>query len=302
MLDVSFGHKIFYRTYGNPKGIPIVFIHGGPGGRSLPSHEVFFDPEKWFVIFYDQRGCGKSEPFASIKNNNTALLVDDLEVLRKKLNIEKWVVFGGSWGSTLALYYGICFPDRCLGFLLRGIFLGTISEINWFLLGMRKFFPEAHTKFLKGLKFSENIIPKPSEIFLRAKKLIYDKDPSIYIPAAEAWSSYESSCSTIEYSNRSMTGASALSLAKIEIHYFENNCFLKTDEIIRKIYKLKDHPVFIIQGRHDVICPPFTAIKLNTNLENSFLTIVENTGHSAFEEENISAIKRELIKLYNFIN
>ena len=297
MLEVSHGHKINFQTLGNPEGIPLVFLHGGPGGRYLENHKAFFDLNDWFVIFYDQRGCGNSLPFASVENNNTRLLVEDLNSLRKKLNIEKWVLFGGSWGSTLALYYGILFPQHCMGFVLRGIFLGTKSEVNWFLSGMRKFYPEAHKKFLKSLNFNENALPNSSEILLRAKKLIFDSDPEIHLPAAEAWASYESSCSTLEYSLRRLNGSNALSLARIEIHYFLNNCFFKKNEILNNVKNISKIDTYIIQGRHDVICPPSTAYKLNEKIEKSEIIISENSGHSAFEEGNLYSIKTALTNL-----
>ena len=147
-LDVGNGHKIYYEQYGNPNGKPVLFLHGGPGAGFSNSHKAFFDPKIFRVIFFDQRGSGKSIPYAETKNNNTESLISDIERLRVFLKIDNWYIFGGSWGSTLALLYGIYFPQRCLGFILRGVFLGTIDEINWFLYDIRKFFPEAYEKFI----------------------------------------------------------------------------------------------------------------------------------------------------------
>ena len=147
-LEVGDGHRIYYEQYGNPNGIPILFLHGGPGAGFSNSHKSFFDPKAFRVIFFDQRGSGRSVPYAEIKNNNTDSLILDIDKLRKSLNIKQWYLFGGSWGSTLAIMYGIKFPEKCLGFILRGIFLGSVSEIDWFLYDINKFFPEAYYKFI----------------------------------------------------------------------------------------------------------------------------------------------------------
>ena len=201
-------------------------------------------------------------------------------------------MFGGSWGSTLALYYAINYPERCLGLVLRGVFLGTRKEIDWFLCGMQKFYPEAHQLFLNGLNFSISENPTSDEILKRSYELIFKNNAKVSQKAANAWAKYEMSCSTLDYKEREMSGGSALSLAKIELHYFLNNCFLKDNEILNNVNKIKNIPINIIQGRHDTICPPFTALKLRNKLTNSKLIMVENAGHSAFE----TGIKNALIK------
>ena len=152
-ITTADGHQIYFEVKGNTSGTPVVFLHGGPGARVVPAHYDFFNPKLFFSILFDQRGCGKSKPFCELKNNNIQNLILDMERLREKLGLQKWILFGGSWGSTLALYYAINYPERCLGLVLRGIFLGTKIEIDWFLCGMRKFYPEAHKLFLKGLNF-----------------------------------------------------------------------------------------------------------------------------------------------------
>ena len=296
-LKLSHGHEMFWEISGNINGTPVVFIHGGPGARSMSIHHEFFDSNFWKAIFYDQRGCGKSKPSIDIENNNTELLIEDLEKLRKHLKIDKWLLFGGSWGSTLALCYAIKYPEKCLGLLLRGIFLGTKSEIDWFLCEMGRFFPEAYRKFLSAFGFSIKNKPSAEEILVKAYSRLFDEDPTVHQPAAEAWASYEISCATIEYEHRRMTGHSALSISRIEAHYFKNNCFLKPDYIMKNIEKLKDLPITIIQGRHDVICPPFSAFELKENLNACELMIVDNSGHSAFE----SGIKKALISSLNDI-
>ena len=291
-IITSDGHEIYFEVKGNSSSTPVVFLHGGPGARVVPAHYDFFNPKLFFSILFDQRGCGKSKPFCELKNNNIQNLILDMERIREKLGLKKWILFGGSWGSTLALYYAINYPERCLGLVLRGVFLGTRNEIDWFLCGMRKFYPEAHKLLLKGLNFSELEQPTSDEILKRGSELIFSKNEEVSQKAANAWAKYEMSCSTIDYREREMSGSSALSLAKIELHYFLNNCFLKDNEILNNVNKIKNIPINIIQGRHDTICPPFTALKLRNKLTNSKLIMVENAGHSAFE----TGIKNALIK------
>ena len=291
-INTSDGHLIHFEVRGVPSGTPVVFLHGGPGARIVQAHYDFFNPSHFFSILFDQRGCGKSKPFCELKNNNIQNLILDMESLREKLGLQKWILFGGSWGSTLALYYAINYPERCLGLVLRGVFLGTRTEIDWFLCGMRKFYPEAHKLFLNGLNFSELVDPTADEILKRGSELIFSNNEEVSQKAANAWAKYEMSCSTLDYREREMSGSSALSLAKIELHYFLNNCFLKDNEILDNVKKIKNIPINIIQGRHDTICPPFTALKLRNKLTNSKLIMVENAGHSAFE----TGIKNALIK------
>jgi len=291
-IITSDGHEIYFEVKGNSSSTPVVFLHGGPGARVVPAHYDFFNPKLFFSILFDQRGCGKSKPFCELKNNNIQNLILDMERIREKLGLQKWILFGGSWGSTLALYYAINYPERCLGLVLRGVFLGTRNEIDWFLCGMRKFYPEAHKLLLKGLNFSELEQPTSDEILKRGSELIFSKNEEVSQKAANAWAKYEMSCSTIDYREREMSGSSALSLAKIELHYFLNNCFLKDNEILDNVKKIRNIPIYIIQGRHDTICPPFTALKLRNKLTNSKLIMVENAGHSAFE----TGIKNALIK------
>ena len=291
-INTSDGHLIHFEVRGVPSGTPVVFLHGGPGARIVQAHYDFFNPSLFFSILFDQRGCGKSKPFCELKNNNIQNLILDMESLREKLGLQKWILFGGSWGSTLALYYAINYPERCLGLVLRGVFLGTRTEIDWFLCGMRKFYPEAHKLFLNGLNFSVSVDPTADEILKRGSELIFSNNEEVSQKAANAWAKYEMSCSTLDYREREMSGSSALSLAKIELHYFLNNCFLKDNEILDNVKKIKNIPINIIQGRHDTICPPFTALKLRNKLTNSKLIMVENAGHSAFE----TGIKNALIK------
>ena len=281
-LDVGNGHKIYYEQYGNPKGKPILFLHGGPGAGFSNSHKGFFDPNVFRVIFFDQRGSGKSIPYAETNNNNTKALLSDIENLRVLLNIDQWYILGGSWGSTLALLYGIKFPKRCLGFILRGIFLGSIEEVNWFLYDIKKFFPEAYNKFISyvPVTFKNNIL----NWFHRQLRV---NNRSVNLKAASVWAEYENSCSSLDYVARPISGENALAISKIETHYFINNCFIPDNFIINNIKKISNVPAIIIQGRHDVICPPFMALKLTNAWNAAEIEIVEDAGHSAFEA-NIS--------------
>ena len=291
-LDVANGHKIYYEQYGNPDGKPILFLHGGPGASFSNHHKAFFDPKIFRVIFYDQRGSGKSVPYAKTEDNNTKSLIADIERLRNFLKVDSWYLFGGSWGSTLALLYGIQFPQRCLGFILRGIFLGTIDEINWFLYDIRKFFPEAYYKFISHVPIihRNNVL----EWFYKQLRM---KNRSLSLQAASVWAEYENSCSSLEYVERPVSGENALAIAKIETHYFINNCFIKDNFIIANIHKIAKIPAVIVQGRHDVICPPFNALKLFRIWDAATIEIVEDAGHSAFEVN----IARKLINALHMI-
>ena len=291
-LDVGDGHKIYYEQYGNPNGKPVLFLHGGPGAGFSNSHKGFFDPKLFRVIFFDQRGSGKSIPYAEIDNNNTKALLSDIELLRSLLNIDQWYLFGGSWGSTLALLYGIKYPKRCLGFVLRGIFLGSKEEVNWFLYDIKKFFPEAYEKFISyvPLKFKNNIL----EWF---HEQLTVNNRSVNLKAASVWAEYENSCSSLDYVARPISGENALAISKIETHYFMNDCFIPNNFIIDNIKNVSNIPAIIVQGRHDVICPPFKASMLSNAWNAAEIEIVEDAGHSAFEAN----ISRKLINALHMI-
>mgnify|MGYP001315456404 CR=1 FL=1 len=291
-LDVGGGHKIYYEQYGNPNGKPVLFLHGGPGAGFSNSHKGFFDPKLFRVIFFDQRGSGKSIPYAEIDNNNTKALLSDIELLRSFLNIDQWYLFGGSWGSTLAILYGIKHPSRALGFILRGIFLGTKNEINWFLYGMKSFFPEAHNNFIRKIPQKErnNIL----EWFNKNLNLHNSKNVN---DLASIWNSYESSCSTLmgKSSGYSGNAPGALSLARIEAHYFVNNMFVSDDYFLGQIDRVRHLPGIVVQGRYDMVCPPVTAFQLYSEWPKLDLKLVPDAGHSAMEP----TIRSELIKATN---
>ncbi len=292
-LEVDELHKVYYEQYGNPNGKPILFLHGGPGAGCSSFHKNFFDHKKYKVIFIDQRGSGKSTPYGEIINNTTNDLIHDIELIRKKLKINKWFIFGGSWGSTLGLLYGIKYPKNCLGFLLRGVFLGTKDEINWFLYGIKKFFPEAHQKFI-----SEIPVKHRDSILNWYHNQLNSKNNNVVLNAASYWNQYEISCSTLKYIQRQGGSYEALAIAKIETHYFVNDCFLEDNYIINNLKKISSLPCVIIQGRHDVICPPQNAINLAKKLKKSKIEIVEDGGHSAFEESMFNQVVKSLNNIY----
>jgi len=271
-------HKIYYEQVGNPEGKVILFLHGGPGAGCSSAHRRLFDPEKFRVIFFDQRGSGRSKPYASIEKNTTQHLISDINYLREKLKIEKWILFGGSWGSTLALAYAIENPVFVSALILRGVFLGTNAEINWYLYEMRRFFPEAYDRFISYIPVEEQ-----NDILSAYHKRLTSDDQKIRNQAAKFFASYENSCATLHAETRD-AGQSALSMAVLEAHYFMNDCFLPPDYIAKNVRYIQQLPCYIVQGRHDVICPPSNAYKLHKIWgKNSKLRLVDDAGHSAFE-------------------
>ena len=286
-------HEIYYEQCGNRLGLPILFLHGGPGAGSAPAHRRLFDPKRFRLVLFDQRGCGQSRPNASLDDNSTDLLIDDIEALRQSLNIDKFILFGGSWGSTLALAYSIAYPENVSGLILRGIFLGSRSEVNWFLNDMGRFFPEAHDRFTGHLDFAER-----GDLLNSYFTRLIDPDPAIHQKAAEAWASYETSCSTLRAGNRHVGGAGALTMARIEAHYFIHDCFMPRNHIIDNIGRVAHLPVIIVQGRHDVICPPITAFNLAAKWgKNANLQIIDAAGHSTFESGIARALMAALDKI-----
>ncbi len=281
MLDVSDGHRLYYEQSGNPKGTPVVFLHGGPGAGSNPAHRRFFDPAFYRIVIFDQRGSGRSRPFASLENNTTDHLVADIEVLRAYLGIESWLVFGGSWGSTLALVYAARHVSRCLGLVLRGIFLGSKAELNWFLYGMKTVFPEAWRRFSEFVPEEER-----GNLMVEYHRRLIDPSPDIHMPAAAYWAGYETSCSNLLASPSESpphVSSGALSLARIEAHYFVNNVFIGDTEIIDSVPDLRHLPCVVVQGRYDMVCPIKTADALVQAWPEIDYRIVPDAGHSAME-------------------
>ena len=291
-LDVDDGHNLYVEDCGNPDGIPVIFLHGGPGAGISPLHRRMFDPDLFRVILFDQRGSGQSRPFGEMKNNTTQDLIRDIERIRDYFGIDQWIVFGGSWGSTLGLAYGIAHPERCHGFVLRGIFLGTKAEIDWFLYGMGKFYPEAWDRFVHAIPPEER-----DDLLAAYAKRLMAESPSLYIPAAEQWSAYENSCATLHAELRGGGGRMAVSLARAEAHYFLNNCFMEDGYILNNIDKISHLPAVIVQGRHDVICPPHSASDLAKAWPGADFKMIDEAGHSALEPGILSALLSGLSRI-----
>ncbi|WP_430231062.1 prolyl aminopeptidase [Nitrosomonas communis] len=289
MLPVDARHTLYWEQSGNPNGLPVLFLHGGPGAGSAPNHRRFFDPAYYRIIIYDQRGAGRSTPLGEIRDNTTPHLIEDIETLRQYLSIEQWLVFGGSWGSTLALAYGEAHPSRCLGFILRGIFLCRKSEIDWFLYGLRHFFPEAWQEFVAPLSPHER-----KDILAAYYQRLMDPDPAIHMPAARAWGRYEGRCSTLlpspETVNYFTSDTVALGLARMEAHYFSHDIFLPHNALLDNVKKLHGMPATIVQGRYDAVCPIVSADDLTHAWPQAEYVIIEDAGHSAWEPGIRSAL------------
>lgn len=290
-LDVPGGHHLYWEQCGHPDGVPVVFLHGGPGGGIAPAHRRFFDPVYYRIILFDQRGSGKSTPHAGLTDNTRAHLVSDIEALRAHLNIDRWHVFGGSWGSTLALSYAIAHPQPCLSLILRGIFLIEQDEIDWFLYGLRHIYPDEWTTFV-------SLIPEVErgDLLTAYHNRLNHPDPAVHMPAAVKWAQYESHCANlikkphpIETEN---DHAFALAISRIECHFFRNDVIPPEQSLLRQIDRIRHIPTTIIHGRYDVICPLQAGYKLHQAWPEAEFVIVPDGGHSAFDPP----IRTELIK------
>jgi len=287
-------HTMYWEESGNPGGIPAVFLHGGPGGGSAPDHRRFFDPAFYRIIVYDQRGAGRSTPVGELKDNTTPHLVADLERLRTHLSIERWLIFGGSWGSTLALAYAQAHPERSLGLVLRGIFLCRALEIDWFLYGMRFLFPEPWRAFSGFISPGER-----SDLLGAYHRRLTDPNPAVHMPAAHAWSRYESSCSTLlpdpELIAHFDEDSVALAIARIESHYFVNHIFMSENALLNGLSAIRHLPCVVVQGRYDAVCPILSADDLYRAWPAIDYVVVPDAGHSAREP----GIARELVAATN---
>jgi len=285
-LQVSDIHTIYFEQSGNPNGQPVVFVHGGPGGGTNPSFRQFFDPKHYRIILFDQRGCGKSTPFASLEDNTTWHLVDDIEKLRTHLGIDKWMVFGGSWGSTLSLAYAETHPDRVTHLVLRGIFMLRKWEIDWFYQeGASRMFPEFWQEYLKPIPVEER-----GDMVKAYYKRLTSDDEATRIAAARAWSIWEASTSWLEINmdqvNNFEDPIKALPFARIECHYFVNEGFMEEGQLLRDAHKIRHIPTVIVHGRYDVVCPVQNAWDLKQALPDAELLISPTSGHSQMEKQN----------------
>jgi proline iminopeptidase len=283
-LKVSELHELYYEEVGNPKGVPVVFLHGGPGGGVNETYRRFFDPKYYRVILFDQRGAGKSTPHAELKDNSTWHLVEDIEKLRGHLGIDRWIVFGGSWGSTLALIYAESHPQAVGALCLRGIFLCRRHELLWFYQeGASRVFPEAFDKYLEVIPLEER-----KDLISAYYKRLTSDDPKLRLEAARAWSVWEASTSKLSPDQNLMDQFGedlfALAFARIECHYFMNRIFLETDDwILKNASRLHSIPTQIVHGRYDMVCPVENAWDLKKALPDAKLHIIPDAGHSALE-------------------
>ncbi len=281
-LPVDALHILYWEECGNPQGVPVLFLHGGPGAGLSPKHRQFFDPDYYRIVLFDQRGAGQSTPLGEVRDNTTPLLVQDIEQLRQLLGIDTWLVFGGSWGSTLALAYGQTHPERCTGFVLRGIFLCTPGEIDWFLNGIRWFFPQEHARFVAPIPEAER-----HDLLQAYAQRLFSDDPAENLQAARTWSRYEGSCLHLlphpEVAEAFGADAVALGVGRLEAHYFLHQAFLAEDQLVRNVDRIRHLPATIVQGRYDVVCPPQSAWRLHQAWPEASLQIVEDAGHSAQE-------------------
>jgi len=286
-LDVGDGHTLYYEQSGNAGGKPVVFLHGGPGGGCTEKMRQFFDPERYRIVLFDQRGSGKSRPHANLEANTTWHLVDDIERLRELLKIERWQVFGGSWGSTLALAYAETHPDRVTELVLRGIFMLRKKEIHWFYQnGASEIFPDRWQRFLEPIPAQER-----HDLLHAYHKYLTSDDAAERLRAARAWSIWEgTTCMLIpseEIEKAFGAEEMALSMARIECHYFVNDGFMAENQLLKDIVRIRHIPAVIVHGRYDIVCPVTSAWELSQAWPEADLHIVPDAGHAAFEPGNV---------------
>ncbi len=287
MLEVGDGHTLYVEEVGNPNGIPVVVFHGGPGGGCAPSMRRFFDPDRYRAILFDQRGCGRSRPYATVKSNTTWHLVRDIEHIRVTLGINRWIVFGGSWGATLSLVYAQAFPKRVAWIVLRGVFLATKPELDWFYGGgAGAFWPDLWEKF------KEPVPPEEHDDLIAAyAKRLFSGDKAEEITHAKAWAAWENALAAMDSDGNVLPSPAeyAHAFSRIENHYFSNDAFLAPEQqILPNMSKIAHIPGTIVQGRYDMICPPTSAWSLHKAWPASELKLVARSGH-AISEPGISA-------------
>lgn len=279
-IEVSGGHRLFVETSGNPNGRPVVFLHGGPGAGCSSKQRRFFDPDRYRIILFDQRGAGRSQPLASIDNNETGDLIADIETIRKYLGVKRWLVFGGSWGSTLALAYAARHPACLSGLVLRGVWLGRTTDVTWLMHGLRRLFPEHWEAFAGGVH------PDERDDLLAAYWLrLIDPNPEVHLAAAVSWRLWERRCEALLPGKDIMPTADGRTLAvsRIEAHYMRNQVFLPFGSLIAGVKHFRDVPGVIVHGRYDMLATVDAAFALSTVGPKATLDIIADAGHSAFE-------------------
>jgi len=285
-VKVSPVHNLYYEQCGNPNGKPVVFLHGGPGAGLIPDYRRFFDPDAFRIILFDQRGAGQSLPHASLEDNTTWHLVQDIEKLREHFNVDRWLVFGGSWGSTLGLAYAETHPEKVSALVLRGIFLCRPKEIRWFYedsMGARAIFPDAWEEYVQIIPESER-----ADMVSAYYRRLTSEDSAVRMEAARSWSVWEASALKLLRDQRMIDDFSepekALALARIECHYFKNNSFLETDNyLLEHVDVIRNIPAVIVHGRYDVVCPVMNAWDLHSKWPEATLKIIPDAGHAATE-------------------
>ncbi|MBT8080668.1 MAG: prolyl aminopeptidase [Gammaproteobacteria bacterium] len=282
-LEVGAGHEIYYEVSGSPHGKPVVFLHGGPGGGCNAGMRRFFNPDIYRVFLFDQRGCGKSRPHASLDSNTTADLINDIEILRAAMRVDKWQVFGGSWGSTLALAYAEAHPDRVSELVIRGIFLATRDELDWlYQKGTSEFFPEEWQKFVRPIPAAER-----DDLLAAYHRRLNSADEDECLRYARLWSAWEGSTITLlpnkEIEQTFADAKFALAVARIETHYFMNGCFLEEGQLLANLSRIRKIPAVIVHGRYDMLCRCKVAWQLAQAWPEAQLRIAPDAGHSAFE-------------------
>lgn len=288
-VKVSALHELYWERCGNPDGIPVLFLHGGPGAGISPLSRRFFDPARYHVVLFDQRGAGQSTPLGETRENTLPLLIEDIERLRAQLGIERWLVFGGSWGSTLSLAYAQAHPERCLGLVLRGIWLVSQDEIDWWLYGIRQFFPLEWEAFAAAVPEAER-----DDLLAAFSRRLENPDPAVHGPAARAWSRYEGSCLFL-HPNPEMADAFtedriALGVGRLEAHYFKHRAFLRPNQLLEGVNRIRHLPCFIVHGRYDVVCPVRYAFALHQAWPESELKVIADAGHSSYESGIAAAL------------
>ena len=292
-IKVSDIHEIYIEEYGNRKGVPLIFLHGGPGAGISPIYQKFFNPEKYHLVMFDQRGCGKSLPYGEVSQNSTYDLIADIATIQDYLNIDKSHIYGGSWGSTLALLYAETHPERVISLILRGIFLCRKKDIQWFYqFGASEIFPEYWKDYISLVDES-----KVDDILSEYHRMIFSENDTLAKKACKEWSLWEGKSSCL-YPTKKVVDAfdeCSLSLARIESHFFMNNCFIEENQIIKNINKILDIPCTIVHGQYDIVCPIRQAYDLNQMYPKSKLIVAKDAGHSLLEP----TISKEILSIFN---
>ncbi|SAK58787.1 proline iminopeptidase [Caballeronia hypogeia] len=309
MLDVGDGHSIYWRAQG-PRDMPVMLVvHGGPGGAMNVKWAEVLEQDKWRIVFFDQRGCGKSTPFGKLEHNGIDALVGDIEKLRAALNIEQWAIFGGSWGTTLGLAYGVAHPERCLGFLLRGVFLARSEDIDWFLWDVRRVFPDAHRAFLDAIEAACGKRPTNARDILQLTEAPLARFDEAGTRLARAWTLYETTLSVVNKPEKqpaeeekrpsAEANAAAISMALLERHYMANE--LPPMPLLSLVARVAHLPCRIVHGRFDMVCPADQAFALAASWPGAELSVVDASGHWTFEPGNLAALRAGAAALANAV-